>query len=431
VKVEVGEGEPLALELAAFLRSLRGDGAGAASGDAGPRRAARGGGSAGGDEATDAAVDDAAQRRFLIVAGEPSGDAHAALLTRELQARGPCRVRGVAGPAMRAAGVEPVVAMESLAVMGFAEIVTHLPALFGARARLLESARASLRTRWCWSITPASTCGSGPVLKRRGARVFYYIAPQVWAWHPERAAEMARWVDRLAVVFPFEEEIFRAAGVDTRFVGHPLLDALAPEVDAPALRAELGLAPGVPLLGLLPGSRAQEVRHLLEPLCRAAALLRRDRPALAAVVAAAAGLDDAHYAAAARHGVRVVRGRTHAIQRHATACAVASGTATLETALFGTPLTVVYRVGRLNYAIARRVVRLPHIGLPNIVAGTQVAPELVQDALTPERLAASLAPCLDDPRERAARSAALAVVRAASAAPGLPARGRAAVALAA
>jgi len=356
-------------------------------------------------------VDDAAQRRFLIVAGEPSGDAHAARLVGALQTLGPCRVRGIAGPAMRAAGVEPLVAMESLAVMGFAEIVTHLPALFGARTRLLHECARFAPHAVVLVDYPGFNLRIGPLLKRRGARVFYYIAPQVWAWHPERAAEMARWVDRLAVVFPFEEEIFRAAGVDARFVGHPLLDALAPEVEEPALRAELGLAPGAPLLGLLPGSRAQEVRHLVEPLCRAAALLRRDRPALTAVVAAAAGLDDAHYAPAARHGVRVVRGRTHAIQKHATACAVASGTATLETALFGTPLTIVYRVGLLNYAIARRVVRLSHIGLPNIVAGAPVAPELVQDALTPERLAASLAPCFDDARERAARSAALAVVR--------------------
>jgi lipid-A-disaccharide synthase len=195
------------------------------------------------------------------------------------------------------------------------------------------------------------------------------------------------------------------------FVGHPLLDSLEPEVDAATLRAELGISPGDPLLGILPGSRAQEVRHLLEPMCRAAALLKRDRLALAAVVAAAPGLSESAWAPAARHGVRVVRGRTHAIQAHATACAVASGTATLETALFGTPLTVVYRVGWINYAIARRVVRLSHIGLPNIVAGAEVAPELVQGSLTPERLAASLAPCLDDPRTRAARSASLAVVR--------------------
>ena len=356
-------------------------------------------------------MDDAAQRRFLIVAGEPSGDAHAARLVRALAALGPCRVRGVAGPAMRAAGVEPIVAMESIAVMGFAEIVAHLPALFGARARLLEEFARFAPHAVALVDYPGFNLRIGPEFKRRGARVFCYIAPQVWAWHPERAAAMGRWVDRLAVVFPFEEEIFRAAGVAATFVGHPLLDALEPEVDAATLRAELGIAPDAPLLGLLPGSRAQEVRQLLEPLCRAAAVLRRDRPALTAVVAAAAGLDDSIRARAARHGVRVVHGRTHAVQKHATACAVASGTATLETALFGTPLTVVYRVGRINYAIARRLVRLTHIGLPNIVAGAEVAPELVQDVLTPERLAASLAPCLDDPRERAARSAALAIVR--------------------
>jgi lipid-A-disaccharide synthase len=367
-------------------------------------------------------VDDAAQRRFLIVAGEPSGDAHAAGLVRALQALGPCRVRGVAGPAMRAAGVEPVVAMESLAVMGFAEIVTRLPALLAARGRLLAECARFAPHAVVLVDYPGFNLRLGPVLKRRGARVFYYIAPQVWAWHPERAAEMARWVDRLAVVFPFEEEIFRTAGVDAHFVGHPLLDALAPEVEEQALLAELAVAPGAALLGLLPGSRAQEVRHLLEPMCRAARLLRRDRPALAAVVAAAAGLDDSLYAPAARYGVRVVRGRTHSIQKHATACAVASGTATLETALFGTPLTVVYRVGRLNYAIARRVVTLSHIGLPNIVAGSAVAPELVQDALTPERLAASLAPCLDDRQERAARAAALAVVRERLGGPGASAR---------
>jgi lipid-A-disaccharide synthase len=339
-----------------------------------------------------------------------------------LQTLGPCRVRGIAGPAMRAAGVEPLVAMESLAVMGFAEIVTHLPALFGARARLLDECARFAPHAVVLVDYPGFNLRIGPLSSAARAPVFYYIAPQVWAWHPERAARWragwtgSRWCSRSrrrSSAPPASMRASSATRCSTRW---------RPEVEEPALRAELGLAPGAPLLGLLPGSRAQEVRHLLEPLCRAAALLRRDRPALTAVVAAAAGLDDAHYAPAARHGVRVVRGRTHAIQKHATACAVASGTATLETALFGTPLTIVYRVGLLNYAIARRVVRLSHIGLPNIVAGAPVAPELVQDALTPERLAASLAPCFDDARERAARSAALAVVRAHLGGPGASAR---------
>jgi lipid-A-disaccharide synthase len=225
---------------------------------------------------------------------------------------------------------------------------------------------------------------------------------------------MARWVDRLAVVFPFEEPIFRDAGVTTRFVGHPLLDDLVPEVGEAALRAELEVAPDRPLLALLPGSRAGEVSRLLRPMLEAAAILRLRRPDLAVAVAGAEGLPDALYERQRRHGsvvVPVLRGRTHSLQAHATACAVASGTATLETALLGTPHVIVYRVGAINYAIASRLVTLERIGLPNIVAGEEVAPELVQGALTPEALAARLAPWLEDPSRRQVAAGRLARVR--------------------
>ena len=350
------------------------------------------------------------QRRFLIVTGEASGDAHGARLVRALQAMGPCRVRGVAGPALRAAGVEPVVAMEDLAVLGFAEIVARLPALLGARARLLREFERFAPHAVVLVDYPGFNLRLGPQLKRRGARLFYYIGPQVWAWHPERAAAMAAWVDRLAVVFPFEEPIFRAAGVEVTFVGHPLLDDLAPEVAEGRFRAEIGAPAGTPVLGLLPGSRRQELARHLRPLLDAAARLRRDRPGLVSVLALAAGLEIPSRTALPV-GVRVVRGRTHAVQAWATACAVASGTATLETALFGTPLAIVYRVGRLNYFIARRLVTLQRIGLPNVVSGAEVAPELIQDAFTAERLAGVLAPWLDDPAVRAAQAAKLGAVR--------------------
>jgi lipid-A-disaccharide synthase len=354
------------------------------------------------------------ERRLLIVAGEPSGDAHAARLVRALRSLGPCRVRGVAGPRMRAEGVEPVLPMESLAVLGFTGILAKLPALLRARDRLLAELDSFRPAAVVLVDYPGFNLRLGPLLKARGARVFYYIAPQVWAWHPERAAAMARWVDRLAVVFPFEEPIFREAGVTTRFVGHPLLDDLAPEVGEAALRAELGVAPGRPLLALLPGSRAGEVSRLLRPMLEAAAILRRRRPDLAVAVAGAEGLPDALYERQRRHGsvvVPVLRGRTHSLQAHATACAVASGTATLETALLGTPHVIVYRVGAINYAIARRLVTLERIGLPNIVAGEEVAPELVQGTLTPEALAARLAPWLEDPSRRQAAAGLLARVR--------------------
>lgn len=382
------------------------------------------------------------ERRFLIVAGEASGDLHAARLVGELRRLGPCRVAGVTGPALERAGAERIVPMDELAVIGFSAIVPRLPRLWRAYQRVLE-AYDRLRPEVCILVdSPGFNFRLGPALKRRGARVFYYIAPQVWAWHAERAAQMARWVDRLAVVFPFEEPLFRKVGVDARFVGHPLLDSLAPEVDQPKLWSELGLAPGTRVVGLLPGSRAQEVRQHAGVLLGAARALARTRPDLAFVVArSGAGEPEERDAGArefcARAGVappgeaaepgqdwtlRVARGRTRAVQAFATCCAVASGTATLETALFGTPLAIVYRVGAINYAIARRVIRLQRIGLPNIVAGEDVAPELIQRAFTPAALEATLAPWLDDPAANARARAQLKVVRERLGSPGASAR---------
>src|SRR4029077_18032026 len=234
-----------------------------------------------------------------------------------------CRVRGVAGPKLREAGVEAIVPMERLAMLGFAEIVGWPPELLRARATLLAEFDRFRPHVVLLVDYPGFNLRIGPQLKRRGARVFYYIAPQVWAWHPERAREMARWVDRLAVVFPFEEPIFREAGVQTTFVGHPLLDELAPEIDEAGFRAELGIDPARPVLGLLPGSRPQELARHLEPLTDAARELRQQRPNLVCVLALAEGLELSPSQAAALEGIDVVRGRTRAMQAFSTACAVA------------------------------------------------------------------------------------------------------------
>ncbi|MBI5711048.1 MAG: lipid-A-disaccharide synthase [Candidatus Eisenbacteria bacterium] len=385
-------------------------------------------------------------RRVLIVAGEASGDHHAARLVEALHGLGPCRVRGVAGPALEAAGVERVVAMEDLAVLGFSGVVARLPRLWSAYHRLLSDARSFRPHAAVLVDSPGFNFRLGPALKRLGIPIFYYIAPQVWAWHAERAARMAGWVDRLAVIFPFEEPLFQGAGVNARFVGHPLLEGLEPEVDEATFRGELGLAAGTRILGLLPGSRRQELLAHLRPMLAAARELASGRPDVAVVVGLAPGLasgrgrparaadDVSGGGGVARRGDRegdrgpgtphVVRGRTHALQACATCCAVASGTATLETALFATPEVIVYRTGWLNFAIARRVVKLPRIGLPNIVAGAEVAPELIQGDLTAARLAAALAPWLDDPAARERQRVKLAAVRAALGVPG--AAGRAA-----
>ena len=377
------------------------------------------------------------ERRFLIVAGEASGDLHASRLVQALRRLGPCRVRGVTGPELERAGAERDVSMDELAVIGFSAIVPRLPRIWSAYRRLLRVWDEFRPHAAILVDSPGFNFRLGPALKRRGARIFYYIAPQVWAWHAERAAHMAGWVDRLGAVFPFEERLFRDAGVNATYVGHPLLDDLAPEVEEAALRAELGIGSDRRIVGLLPGSRSQEIHHHLPVMARAARDLARTRPDLVFVVALAAGqaarppreihrllggtaLARASGArgAAAGADIRVVSGRTRAVQKFARACAVASGTATLETALFGTPLTVVYRVGWINYAIARRVIQLDRIGLPNIVAGEDVAPELIQDRLTPRALADTLAAWLDDERAHAGMCARLARVRERLGAPG-------------
>jgi lipid-A-disaccharide synthase len=365
-------------------------------------------------------VGESPERRFLIVAGEASGDLHAARLVAALRARGPCVVRGVTGPELEAVGVERIESVDALSVIGFSAVLPRLPRIWRTYRRLLE-AFDRFKPHACILVdSPGFQFRLGPELHRRGARILYYIAPQVWAWHASRAKAMASWVDRLAVVFPFEEPIFRRAGVNAHFVGHPLLDDLAPEVPEQQFRAELGIASGARILGLLPGSRPHEVRQHLPVMREAADTLGSSRADLVSVIALAGtgggGAAPESVAGDTRH--RVVRGRTRAVQAYATACAVASGTATLETALFGTPLAIVYRVGSLNYAIARRVVKLDRIGLPNIIAGAGVAPELIQGDFTPSRLVAELAPWLDDAAERARARERLNVVRARLGGPG-------------
>jgi lipid-A-disaccharide synthase len=353
----------------------------------------------------------ARERRLLVVAGEASGDAHAARLVRALRERGPVRVRAVAGPALRAAGAETIVPQEELAVIGFSGVLARLPAILRARRAILDEVERFRPDAVVLVDYPGFNLRLGPALKRRGVPVLYYIAPQVWAWHAERAREMACWVDRLAVVFPFEEPLFRSAGVAATFVGHPLLDDLAPERSEAEFRAELGAGDAARIVGLLPGSRAGELAAHGNELLEVARRLREGRPDVLPVLALAPGLTTRRLDPARLAGVSVVEGRTHCVQAYATCCAVASGTATLETALFGTPHAIVYRVGWLNHAIARRVVKLRHIGLPNIVAGREVAPEFVQGAFRAAAVAGALGRWLDDPAERERVRAALAVVR--------------------
>jgi lipid-A-disaccharide synthase len=329
---------------------------------------------------------------IFLAAGEPSGDLHGAGLARALRARIPgARLMGLGGARMAAEGVELLAGLDELSVMGFAEVLAHLPFFLRLRRRVFEalvSERVDL-------VIPIDYPGFNLRLARRAKElsipVLYYIAPQVWAWHASRAGDLARDADRVAVILPFEEAFLRERGADARFVGHPLLDVGPPPGErAEWLRAQ-GLDPDRPVLALFPGSRAQEIARHLDLFSRAAAAVVHVRPDVQPVIGAAADLEAGLFAGAAWPVSRDSRALLH----HANAALVKSGTTTLEAALARTPFAVVYRMNPLSYRLARRVVKVPHIALANLVADERLAPEFVQHEATEEALAAALLPLLE------------------------------------
>ncbi len=344
---------------------------------------------------------------ILVSAGEPSGDQHAGALVAALRKIVPdVAVEGIGGPHLAAAGARLMARIEDLTVIGFVEVLRKVPAhlelLRRVRRRLAEGdVRLVVLVDY-----PGFHLRVAEAAHRAGVPVLYYVAPQLWAWGEKRVRKMAAAVSRLAVILPFEEAFFTARGVPATFVGHPLMDRapLAPQVE---VRRQLGLDPARPVLGLFPGSRAQEVERLWPAFRAAAAAVRLRRPEVQAVVAAAAG---AAYRGAG--DIRVVEGAARACFAAADAALCKSGTTTLEAAVAGTPLVIAYRMHPLSYLLARRLVRVPWIGLVNLVAERQVAPELIQGAVTPEALAAAVLPLLDPASgERRAQLAGLAEVR--------------------
>lgn len=347
-------------------------------------------------------MSEAVPLRVLLLAGEPSGDRHGARVAQALKARGPCDLFGLAGPEMRAAGVRALVPMEEVSVLGFVEVLAHLPALWRARRRL-EAALASGVDLVMPIDFPGFNIPFAERARKQGAPVLYYVSPQVWAWGKGRVPKLARAATHMAVVFPFEEEIYAKAGVPVSYVGHPLAEELVVDLGADALREAAGLPRGEPYVALLPGSREQEVRRLLPAMLDAVSeLARRGRPMAAVVAAASPALAERAQALARgrRERIAVVTGHAHAVAAHARAALVCSGTATLETAALGTPLVIVYRLSPLTWHLARRLVHLPRIGLANIVAGEEVAPELLQERVTGANMADALVPLLADGPER-------------------------------
>jgi lipid-A-disaccharide synthase len=313
---------------------------------------------------------------------------------------------GVGGPAMRAAGLKPLGDASALGVTGVLEVVGRIASIWSAY-RSAGAALDDARGRPDLAILidyPDFNLRLAARARRAGVPVLYFISPQVWAWRPGRVRRMAGIVDRMLVILPFEEAIYRDAGIPVEFVGHPLLDLVRVQRGRRQERTALGLDPGRPVIALLPGSRRNEMRAHLRPMLLAASLVREefrdvqclltvaptfDRDAVESLITAAAP-------ARAARPVLVFEDRYDAVAA-ADAAVVASGTATLETALLGVPMVVVYRMHPLTYALARRLMRLRDIGMPNLIAGRRVVPELVQENCTGEAIARELRRLLTDP----------------------------------
>lgn len=345
---------------------------------------------------------------ILFVVGEASGDLHAGKVAEVLRTLAPeLAMVGIGGGHMRTAGVEIIEDVENLAVMGFAEVVRHIPkhyALLGRLRERIQSGRVALVVLLDY---PGFNLKVAAVAKAAGVPVLYYITPQVWAWGAGRLPTLARVVTKAASILPFEEGLLRRHGVDATFVGHPLLDRAQSLPTPAAARAALGLPADGPILAVFPGSRRAELARHLKPFIQTASLLQARIPGLHVVVSVAPTVQ----ISAADCPFPLVHGASFNVLRAATAGLLKSGTTTLEAAVAGLPHVIGYRTSAITYAIARRVVKIPHIGLVNVVAHREVSREFVQDAFQPSRVADALMPLLDvQSAERAQAEAGLSEV---------------------
>lgn len=342
------------------------------------------------------------QRTVVITAGEASADRHASAVMRAVKEIDPAVVFiGMGGPEMVKAGLDCSFSMDEISVMGFSGVasrISRIARVYNGLKRLMEERRPDL---FIPVDLPDFNMRLARYAKHLGIKVLYYIAPQAWAWRRSRACVLSRVTDGLAVIFPFEEGFFRSYGVNARYVGHPLLDGREPgsvavhDIRWPPSR-----------IGIMPGSRPEEIRHILPVMTRAKRIIERDTPGLTWHLPVAPGLDASFVKGYTDGDVELTRGLPLV-----DAAMVKSGTSSLEAALRGTPSVICYKTGLVNYTLARLFVKVDHIGMPNLIAGRPVLPELVQRDLTPERLAGALSSYLKDPDLFEATRAALLEIR--------------------
>jgi lipid-A-disaccharide synthase len=346
--------------------------------------------------------------RIAIIAGEASGDLLGAGLIRAVTARYPqARFEGIAGPRMIAAGCEAFYPMERLSVIGLLETFRRYRELHGVRRQLTKRLIDDPPDLFVGVDAPDFNLSLELALRRAGISTVHYVSPQVWAWRRYRLPKIRRAVDMMLTLFPFEEKFFRDRGIRARFVGHPLADIIPDAPDQGAARAELGLAPDAEIVAMLPGSRLSEVSLLAAPMARAARWLVLQRPGVRFVVPLVNDRVRVRFEAALSAcgdcpEMRLLAGHARTAMAAADVVLLASGTASLEALLLKRPMVITYRLGRLSWWIASIVVKVPFAGLPNLLAGKAVVPELLQGDAQPEKLGAALLQFLESPEHVAA-----------------------------
>jgi lipid-A-disaccharide synthase len=354
-------------------------------------------------------------KKILIIAGEASGDLHGANLVNELRRQEPSLTCfGVGSKRMRDAGVRMLADASEISVVGGTEVLTHIGAIYRVYSRLKSFLKEDRPDLLVLIDFPDFNIMLGKVAKKLGIPVLYYISPQVWAWRKGRVKKIAEIVNAMVVVFPFEVELYKAAGVDVRFVGHPLTDVVSSGYAKIDARKYLGLDPTRRTIALLPGSRKKEIMHLLPDMLEAARKLKTMFEDLQFVLPVAPTLERGfirHHVDRSGVVVNIIDGRVYDALRASDAAIVTSGTATLETGLMGVPMVIVYRMSGLSYFIGKLIINVDHVGLVNIVAGKRLVPELIQQDATPQNIADAVSKMLLDPDYYKAITDGLAAVR--------------------
>jgi lipid-A-disaccharide synthase len=351
--------------------------------------------------------------QILISAGEASGEMYAARLAAALRERTGANIFGLGGPHMCDAGVELIANSHEVSVVGISEVVRRLPSVWRVFNRVAREAKRRKPALAILVDFPDFNLRLARKLKKQGVRCVYFISPQVWAWRKGRVRAMKKLIERMICIFPFEEEFYRKAGVAVEFAGHPLAGEVKPSMKRDEFAATQEMDPERAVVALLPGSRASEIRHNLPGMLEACAILARERK-LQFLLAAATDVPDEQMRALIRKSdvpIRIVRGATYDVLAAARCAIVASGTATVETALLGTPMVVVYRVSPATAFVARRLIHVPYFAMVNLIAGRRIVPELIQENFTPERVAVEALDLLESKSAREEMQAGLALVR--------------------